>query len=198
MSEQARTAPATSHPAPHPVVGAALLPTRHPRGRSAVLLDLENLLFDQTRVDAMPQAVGDDGTVYSMPLNPWVDSDRAQALLATIRRDATTALGGPADYWRAAATADLVREVYHLPAAQGIRFEVVPNTPNAADEHLLDIARHLAEVGFTDFVIGSGDHAFTDFVSRHAATVLVRGHGALSRDLRMAAKRVHLLDTELD
>lgn len=190
--------PETAPPSP----ASTLVPpaARAHRGRSAVLLDLENLLFDQSRVDAMPQAVGDDGTVYSMPLNPWVDNDRAAVLLDAIRRDAIADLGRPGDYWLAVATADLIRQVYPLLDAAGIRYRTVPNTPNAADEYLLDIAEHLACVQdpFTDFVIGSGDHIFTDFVSSHAATVLVRGHGSLSRDLRMAAKRIHLLDVEVD
>lgn len=171
-------------------------PPRRVDARCAVLLDLENLLIDQARIDAFtPVAATDGERVPYTPEYPWVENWTAEALLSEVRRVACGVFGAPADYWVAAGAPGLLKEVSFLPSMEGIFPRVVSSERDAADRYLLDIGDHLASVGFTHFVVASGDHAFTDFVTTHNATVIARSRRSLARSMREAAGGLHVLES---
>jgi hypothetical protein len=171
-------------------------------GRTAVLVDLENLLHrheggpapaevrggwccpDPDSHETLPDPTARYGDLYS-----WVCPTTAAARLDAVRRVAPDA-----DYRLAAAITPLLCHVAFLPQMAGVATRPVPPTPDAADDYLLDIAEHLAQVGFTRFVVASGDGAFTDFAAAHETVVVARNGRMLSADLRAAAAEVHLIE----
>lgn len=130
-------------------------------GRSAVLVDLENIA----------RAGGD-----------WLPDDETGLVL---RR--ALYLAGPAEFRIAIAPAGVLRryagtlDSLHLPC------ESVPAGPDAADLALLAHARHLTRVGYRWFTVLSGDHIFAELSRQHPTTVIVRRGQSVARVLRQTA-----------
>ena len=71
-----------------------------------------------------------------------------------------------------------------------IPIAVVPPGSNAADLALLEQAKHLASIGYTHFVVLSGDHIFSELCRAYPTTVIVRNDKALAQALRDSAEKV--------
>lgn len=71
-----------------------------------------------------------------------------------------------------------------------IPIAVVPPGSNAADLALLEQAKHLASIGYTHFVVLSGDHIFSELCRAYPTTVIVRNSKALSHALRDSAETI--------
>ena len=143
--------------------------------RAALLLDLENILYH-------------DGSSRW----PWLQGTAAANILTRCLRTATSMLRRPPDRVFAVGCADLMRRTMFLSPLRSSACRVTPTEADAADRRLLEDADHLAGIGYTRFVIGSGDHIFSNFAAAHETYVLARP-GTLSRELRQAARRSALI-----
>lgn len=144
--------------------------------RSAMLIDLENILHT------------DEGH------RSWLHGKAAAVQLARCRHAAVSLLQGQPDRILAVSGAHLMRCVAFLPQLLDVSCRVVRDDRNAADLRLLEDAEHLARIGFTRFVIASGDHIFADFAAAHETYVIARPR-ALARRLRRASIHTSLLST---
>jgi hypothetical protein len=131
---------------------------------AAVLIDLENFLF------------GSKGL-----LSPR----RARPILLRV-----LALIQDADYCIAVAPSWVIGHYVHLLHELSIPSAVVPPSPHAADLALLEQAEHLASIGYTQFIVLSGDHVFAELCRAYPTTVIVRNNKALARALQEAAESV--------
>lgn len=147
--------------------------------RAAVLVDLENILH-----------------VGNSRRWPWLQGAAASNLLNRCLRTARVMLHREPDRVLAVSCPDLMRRVAFLPPLHNLPCRIASAAPDAADQQLLDDAAHLAEIGFTRFVIVSGDHIFTDFARAHETYVIARP-GTLSHRLRRAAVRADLIDSRI-
>lgn len=138
--------------------------SRRNQSRTGLLLDLDNLLIS-------------NGSCLGPPA--------AQALLLRILD-----LAGPVDYAIAAAPLRTIRQYGSTMALLGIRWEIVPTLPDAADYALLARADELTVRGYNKFVVASADHVFATLAGYSEVTVIVRRGQRVSRRLRSAASQV--------
>jgi len=131
---------------------------------SAVLIDLENFLF------------GSKGLISPKKARPIL-----LRVLAFIQ---------DTGYCIAVAPSWVIGHYVHLLHELSITSAVVPPSPNAADRALLEQAEHLASIGYTHFIVLSGDHVFAELCRAYPTTVIVRNNKALARALREAAESV--------
>jgi hypothetical protein len=136
---------------------------RPKRGRSAVLLDVENI----ARVR--------DG---------WADPQEFEHRMRLID---PYLLG--ADHIVAAGARHTLSRYLPSIVARGIAFTLVQATPNAADAALLDRAELLKSCGYSQVTVVSGDHAFAP-LAEDFELIIVAFPGKLSRSLELAAHRV--------
>lgn len=138
-------------------------------GRSALLIDLENL----THVH--------HGIGWVSP----IDADRRLHMLlrAAPSPDYVLAVAGSHVFARYLPQSSLLTR---------IPLRTVPAIADAADIELLAVAEHLVGCGFARFVIASGDHAFAEFANRHSVFVVVPSRTQLSAALAEAARTVRI------
>lgn len=140
-----------------------------PAGRTAVLVDLENIAH---------ALIGEE----------WVgaaDLDR--------RLRAILLAGRGADYVMVVAGAHVFsRYLTASTVLSTMPMRTVPPERDAADLALCDLAEHLAGRGFTRFVIASGDHLFADFAARHRVAVVVPTRNQLAATLASHAESVRI------
>ncbi|GAB2732749.1 hypothetical protein [Nocardioides pakistanensis] len=170
---------------------------REATSRSALLVDLENILHVPEHPAAGSTRCCDDVATHAALAAPLPVGVRDMWLcpaMAARTMDEVLDLAGNVDYVVAAAAADsLLRRTAFVLDERGVALRVVPFAPDAADRYLLDLAWHLADRGFSRFVIASGDSMFTAFAGLHPTTVIARSTSSLATGLRIRAERSFFL-----
>lgn len=152
-------------------------PHRHHRGapvsRSALLIDLENMLFDDVHAGS------------------WLGTAQTRWMLTAIVEAA-----GPVDYAVGVGAWPVLKHVLHCCAGgpEGVRLRQVPLGPDRADQELVELANHLLGCGFGRLVVASGDRRFAAVAAAAAESFVIARPHSLSGALRDAAGAHLLLD----
>lgn len=139
-----------------------------PAGRTAVLLDLENIAHDR------------DG---------WVDEREFERRMCLVDRHLADA-----DYVAAACAGHILKRYLRSFITRGLHVELVPGSPDAADQALLDHADFLHQHGYDRAIVISGDHCFACLAEHFELTVIAMPD-RLSGDLARRADHLVTLTT---
>jgi predicted HAD superfamily phosphohydrolase YqeG len=132
--------------------------------RTALLIDLDNIMITSSG---------------------YVSSECAQAVLRRVIEAACAS-----EWTIAVAPARTITHFAPLLAASGVRWQIVPCTPDAADGEIVRIAQELSTRGFRHFVVASSDGYFADIANLGRLTVISRAGQPVSRKLQLAAAQL--------